>query len=79
MKRAMFNEAIRVDDLYPDGIRISISWDTWEVGMSTFVPCIATKRAIKQAQEIAFRKDIVMMHDVVIEDCVFGVRFWRIS
>ena len=70
-------QAISEDDLYPDGIRVVIEWDIWEPGMSIFVPCIATKRALKQMKAIAFRKNIAMTHDIVVEGGLFGVRFWR--
>lgn len=73
----MSKQVVYADDLHPDGVRIRIAWDLWDVGMSTFVPCIATMRAISQMKVIAFRKGVLMTHDVVIEDGVFGVRFWR--
>jgi hypothetical protein len=47
--------------------------------MSAFVPCIAINRAIKQMNDVAFYKNITMVHKVVIEGGVFGIRFWRRS
>lgn len=73
----MSKQIVREDDLYPDGVRVKIAWDVWDVGMSTFIPCIATNRAINQMKEVAFYKNVTMVHKVVIEDGVFGIRFWR--
>jgi len=75
----MSKRIVREDDLYPDGVRVCIAWDVWDVGMSLFVPCIAINRAIKQINEVAFYKNISLIHKVVIEDGVFGIRFWRKS
>ena len=75
----MSKQIVRDDDIYPDGVCVQFQWDVWEVGMSAFVPCIAINRAIKQMNDVAFYKNITMVHKVVIEGGVFGIRFWRRS
>jgi len=67
----------RLDDLHPDGVRIVVSWDKMQVGMSVFVPCINTEECKKQIDKIATKRGWTMQTQVRIEDNRFGLRTWR--
>ena len=69
--------AVRLDDLYPDGLPIEIDWDAWDVGMSVFVPCVNPSRAANQAREIARRKGYILKCQTCVEKQYLGVRIWR--
>jgi len=69
--------APRLDDLFPDGLPIDVSWDTWQVGQSIFVPCLNTAKAIAQAEAVARRKGYTLVTRACIEDAHLGVRIWR--
>ena len=66
-----------LDDLFPDGLPISVAWDAWRVGQSVFVPCLNTKKAATQARAVAKRKQYTVVVQVRIEGGHLGVRIWR--
>lgn len=70
-------EVIRLNDLYPDKVRVVVDWDAWEVGMSAFLPCIHTKRLRSQLTEIGQRLGYKLEMRPGIENHYFGVRIWR--
>jgi hypothetical protein len=69
--------APRIDDVYPDGLPISIDWASWDVGKSVFVPCVNIRRAVNQAREIGRRRGYTLVDRTCIEDGYLGVRIWR--
>jgi hypothetical protein len=73
----MSKQLVGLDDLYPDGIAIQVSWDAWAVGMSIFVPCTGLNRAGRQARIIAKRKGYTLAVRSRTEDGFLGVRIWR--
>lgn len=73
----MATRAVKIDELYPDGIPISVDWDAWEVGMSVFVPCTGLNKAGKHARAIAKRKGYEVVARSCIEGGYLGVRIWR--
>lgn len=75
----MPKEVIKLGDLHPDGIRIVIDWDAWDVGMSVFVPCLNTESAVKHATAAAALKGHTVSCRVRIENLQLGVRIWRIA
>ena len=40
----MNQKVLKIDDLNPDGVGISVNWDAMEVGYSVFVPCVTRKK-----------------------------------
>lgn len=73
----MSKPLVMLDDLYPDDIPVRIPWDTWEIGMSVFVPCIALNKAGIHARAIAKRKGYTIVTRTCIEGGHLGVRIWR--
>lgn len=67
----------RANDLHPDDVRIVVDWDSMEVGMSVFVPCINTTKAKNQITRITKDRGWKMETQVRIEDGKLGVRTWR--
>lgn len=65
------------NDLNPDGVRITISWDNMSVGASIFVPCLNTEKASRQIKAITNEKGWQIKQKVRIEDGKLGLRVWR--
>ena len=65
------------NDLNPDGVRITISWDNMSVGTSIFVPCLNTEKASRQIKAITNEKGWQIKQKVRIEDGKLGLRVWR--
>ena len=53
---------LKLHDLNPDGVRIIVDWDSIKTGMSVFILCVNTEKAVKQlagrkgAENMARRK-----------------------
>ena len=47
----MDQKVMKLDDLNPDGLRITINWDAMDVGSSIFVPCINTEKGKKTVKK----------------------------
>ena len=41
----MEQKALKIDDLNPDGLRITVNWGDMSVSASIFVPCINTENS----------------------------------
>ena len=52
----MDQKVMKLDDLNPDGLRITINWEAMDVGSSIFVPCINTEKGKKQLKSVAKMK-----------------------
>jgi len=68
---------LRKNDLNPDGVKITISWDNMSVGTSIFVPCLNTEKASRQIKAITNEKGWQIKQKVRIEDGKLGLRVWR--
>ena len=44
----MDQKVLKVDDLNPDGLRITVDWEDMSVGASIFVPCVNTEKGKEQ-------------------------------
>jgi len=64
-------------DINPDGIRVTIHWDTFTVGTSLFVPCINSKKAREQLKKITNKKGFKTESRVSTENGLLGIRVWR--
>jgi len=68
---------VRVDELAPDGVRIIISWDSFTVGASVFIPCINTLELVRQVHKLTTPWKWVIHYRPGIEKGRWGVRIWR--
>jgi len=73
----MDQKVLKVDDLNPDGLRVTVNWDDMGVKSSIFVPCINTEKAKNQLQKLAKRKKWEFDTQVCIENKKLGLRVWR--
>tara|TARA_X000001388_G_scaffold76027_3_gene72238 strand:- start:792 stop:1007 length:216 start_codon:yes stop_codon:yes gene_type:complete len=69
---------LKLHDLNPDGVRIIVDWDSMKTGMSVFILCVNTEKAVKQIKNIMQSKKWKVETRVVIEDGKLGVRIWRV-
>lgn len=69
---------LRMDDLNPDGVKITVQWDKLVIGASVFIPCINTEKARTQLKNIAKMKQYETIVKICIENGVWGVRMWRL-
>ena len=67
----------KIDDLNPDGLKITVDWESMDVGTSFFLPCIDIDKAKKQVKSVAKMKDFGVEVRIVIEDKKLGLRVWR--
>ena len=69
---------LKLHDLNPDGVRIIVDWDSMKTGMSVFILCVNTEKAVKQIKNIMQSKKWKVETRVVIEVGKLGVRIWRV-
>ena len=69
---------LKLHDLNPDGVRIIVDWDSIKTGMSVFILCVNTEKAIKQIKNIVQSKRWKVETRFVIEGGKLGVRIWRV-
>ena len=74
MKRGI----LRTYDLNPDGVRVVVKCHEVQVGMSLFIPCINTDRAIRQVNKIIKDWGWNIETRVGVAGDKWGVRVWRI-
>jgi hypothetical protein len=74
MKRGI----LRTYDLNPDGVRIVVKWHEVQVGMSIFIPCINTNKAMEQVKKITAKWSWDVEVRVGAAGDRWGVRVWRI-
>jgi hypothetical protein len=67
----------RDDDLYSDGLRFVVDWDTLQVGGSFFFPCLNSTRALKSVGRVFEQRDWKYRFVVGVENHILGVRIWR--
>jgi hypothetical protein len=68
---------LKIYDIDPDGLRVIINWDSMRVGMSVFIPCVNTDKALRQLKNVLALKEWQYETRIVIEDSMLGVRVWR--
>lgn len=73
----MDQKVLKIDDLNPDGLRITINWEVMDVKSSIFIPCINTEKAKDQLKKLAKRKKWGFEVQICIEDKKLGLRVWR--
>jgi hypothetical protein len=77
MKTIKKLKAFKEDDLYPDGVQVVVHWDNMEIGMSVFIPCINTQKAVTQAKKVFKNRKWQIKHKIKIENSKLGIRIWR--
>jgi cob(I)alamin adenosyltransferase len=55
-----------------------INWAQFKRTTSFFIPCIDEKAAKEQVARVARRLNLNVVHRVVIDDGVKGLRVWRV-
>ncbi len=69
----------RIDELNPDGVRMTVDWDAFVPGTSIFVPALNTEEAAKQARGIAQLRGWGVEVRLRIENGMRGIRVWRLK
>lgn len=73
----MDQKVLKVDDLNPDGLRITVNWEAMDVAASIFVPCVNTDKGKEQLRKIAKRRDWKFDMHICVENDRLGLRVWR--
>ncbi len=73
----MDQKVMKLDDLNPDGLRVTINWEGMDVGSSFFLPCINTDKGMKQLKSVAKMKAWEVDMQICIENNKLGLRVWR--
>ena len=73
----MDQKVMKVDDLNPDGLRVTVNWDIMDVGSSFFLPCINTEKGTKQLKSVAKMKAWEFEVQICVENEKLGLRVWR--
>tara|TARA_R100000353_G_scaffold81122_2_gene61049 strand:- start:707 stop:925 length:219 start_codon:yes stop_codon:yes gene_type:complete len=69
--------ALKIDDLDPDGVLITINWETMDVGWSFFIPCLDVEKAQLQLKEVEKLKNWKFKTQTCVENKKLGLRVWR--
>ena len=69
--------ALKIDDLDPDGVLITINWKTMDVGWSFFIPCLDVEKAQLQLKEVEKLKNWKFKTQTCVENKKLGLRVWR--
>jgi hypothetical protein len=73
----MDQKVLKVDDLNPDGLRVTVAWEDMGVTASVFIPCVNTEKAKEQLQKLAKRKKWEFDTQACVESGKLGLRAWR--
>jgi hypothetical protein len=73
----MDQKVLKIDDLNPDELRVTVNWEGMSVGASIFVPCVNTEKCREQLNKLAKRKEWVFDTQTCIENGKLGLRTWR--
>ena len=73
----MDQKVLKIDDLNPDGLRVTVAWGDMGVTASVFIPCVNTEKCITQLGKLAKRKKWKFDTQVCIEGNKLGLRAWR--
>ena len=73
------SELLRLDDLNPDGVRITVDWSQFVPGSSVFVPCLNVDKAERQLMKLADRKKLDIKVRLRTEMDKIGLRIWRVA
>lgn len=70
--------AKRIDQIDPDGVILTINWQSFTPNTSFFIPCINTKEAVRQVREMAKARFADVEFRCREEGGKWGIRFWRV-
>jgi len=60
-------------------VNYQIDWAKFSVGSSFFIPCLNPVKARDEILPVLRRLKYEVVHKVVIEDGVQGIRVWRVT
>lgn len=60
-------------------VTYEIDWKKFKVGYSFFIPCLNPTKSRRDILKVVHRLKYKVVHKVVIEDGVRGVRIWRVN
>ena len=66
------------DYIFVDGVKVTIRWRGIGKGSSFFIPCLNTKRVVRQVKKLFSRAGWGLFYIVRVENGLFGVRIWRV-
>tara|TARA_R100000935_G_C2837829_1_gene169167 strand:+ start:1623 stop:1853 length:231 start_codon:yes stop_codon:yes gene_type:complete len=70
-------KVLKVDDLNPDGLRVTVNWENMGEGSSIFIPCVNTEKGKEQLNKVAKLKEWEFDTQTCIENGKLGLRAWR--
>ena len=62
-----------------NGVDYQIMWPDFKPGTSIFIPAIDVKAALKALKKESKRLEFKVVHKIVVENGVKGIRAWRLS
>lgn len=63
---------------YHEGAEFVLDWDEFKVDSSVFIPTYNTEKLKKEFTELAKKKRMRVISRIVVEDDMYGLRFWRV-
>tara|TARA_R100001460_G_scaffold10720_1_gene25331 strand:+ start:435 stop:653 length:219 start_codon:yes stop_codon:yes gene_type:complete len=69
--------ALKIEDLDPDGVLITVNWEAMDVGWSFFIPCLDVEKAQLQLKEVEKLKNWKFKTQTCVENKKLGLRVWR--
>ena len=69
--------ALKLEDLDPDGVHVTVNWDAMDVGWSFFLPCLDVEKAQLQLKIVEKTRDWKFKTQTCVEDGKLGLRVWR--
>lgn len=73
----MVKMALKIEDLDPDGVLITVNWEAMDVGWSFFIPCLDVEKAQLQLKEVEKLKNWKFKTQTCVENKKLGLRVWR--
>tara|TARA_R110002020_G_scaffold29788_2_gene94135 strand:+ start:6535 stop:6762 length:228 start_codon:yes stop_codon:yes gene_type:complete len=69
--------ALKIEDLDPDGVLVTINWEIMDVGWSFFLPCLDVEKAQMQLKDVEKLKNWKFKTQTCVENKKLGLRVWR--
>ena len=73
----MKQSVLKIYDLNPDRVKITVNWDKMLPNASVFIPCVNTEKAKEQVKNVAKMKYWTVETRVLHENGKLGLRVWR--
>jgi len=69
--------ALKIEDLDPDGVLVTINWEIMDVGWSFFLPCLDVEKAQMQLKDVEKLRNWKFKTQTCVENKKLGLRVWR--